>query len=48
MRLVRVFFLGNDCEFSALYLLGTLNVAAMQISLSEGVREAVYFSADVF
>ncbi len=45
MGLLRVFFWGMIVSFFGTLPLGTLNVAAMQISLSEGVREAIYFSA---
>jgi threonine/homoserine/homoserine lactone efflux protein len=45
MGLVKVFFWGMMVSFVGTLPLGTLNIAAMQISLSEGVRQAIYFSA---
>ena len=44
MQLLRVFFTGLMISFLGALPLGTLNVAAMQISASDGIRQAVYFS----
>ena len=38
------FFLGNDSELPGSLPLGTLNVAAMQISVQESIKNAIYFS----
>lgn len=43
-QLFRVFFWGLLVSFLGSLPLGTLNVAAMQISISEGIMHAVYFS----
>ena len=43
-RLVRIFFTGMLISFLGSLPLGTLNVAAMQISVTEGVRQAILFS----
>ena len=44
MRLVKVFFWGMMVSFLGSLPLGTLNVAAMQISVQESIRNAIYFS----
>ncbi|MEO6704624.1 MAG: LysE family transporter, partial [Ginsengibacter sp.] len=44
MRLVKIFFWGLIISFLGSLPLGTLNVAAMQISVQESIRNAVYFS----
>lgn len=44
MRLVKVFFWGMLVSFLGSLPLGTLNVAAMQISVQESVQNAIYFS----
>ncbi|KAA9038648.1 lysine transporter LysE [Ginsengibacter hankyongi] len=44
MRLVKVFFWGMLVSFLGSLPLGTLNVAAMQISVQESIRNAMYFS----
>jgi threonine/homoserine/homoserine lactone efflux protein len=44
MKLLRVFFWGMMVSFLGSLPLGTLNVAAMQISVQEGIRDAIYFS----
>jgi len=43
-RYIAVFFTGMGISFLGTLPLGTLNVAAMQISIQEGVRQAMYFS----
>ena len=43
-QLLRVFFTGMMISFLGTLPLGTLNVAAMQISVSDGIRPALYFS----
>jgi threonine/homoserine/homoserine lactone efflux protein len=42
--LVRIFFTGMLVSFLGSLPLGTLNVAAMQISVSDGIRSAMLFS----
>lgn len=42
--LIRIFFTGLLVSFLGSLPLGTLNIAAMQISVSEGVRAAMLFS----
>jgi len=42
--LLRIFFTGMLVSFLGSLPLGTLNVAAMQISVSDGIRSAVFFS----
>lgn len=42
--LARIFFTGMMISFLGTLPLGTLNVAAMQISVSDGIRPAFYFS----
>ena len=44
MQLVRIFFSGLLISFLGALPLGTLNIAAMQISASEGMQDAIYFS----
>jgi threonine/homoserine/homoserine lactone efflux protein len=44
MGLVKVFFWGMMVSFLGSLPLGTLNVAAMQISVQESIMNAVYFS----
>ena len=44
MKLARVFFWGMMVSFLGSLPLGTLNVAAMQISVQEGIRHAINFS----
>ncbi len=44
MGLVKIFFWGLMVSFLGSLPLGTLNVAAMQISVQEGIRYAIYFS----
>ncbi|MEP6595454.1 MAG: LysE family transporter [Ginsengibacter sp.] len=44
MKLLRVFFWGMMVSFLGSLPLGTLNVAAMQISVQESIRDAIYFS----
>jgi threonine/homoserine/homoserine lactone efflux protein len=41
---LRIFFTGMGISFLGTLPLGTLNVAAMQISVSDGIRPALYFS----
>lgn len=43
--LVRVFFVGMMVSFLGSLPLGTLNIAAMQISVSDGITAALLFSA---
>lgn len=44
MRLVKVFFWGMIVSFLGTLPFGTLNVAAMQISVQESIMNAIYFS----
>jgi threonine/homoserine/homoserine lactone efflux protein len=44
MGLIKVFFWGLMVSFLGSLPLGTLNVAAMQISVQESIRNAIYFS----
>ncbi len=44
MGLVKIFFWGLMISFLGSLPLGTLNVAAMQISVQESIRNAIYFS----
>ncbi len=44
MQLLRIFFTGLCISFLGSLPLGTLNVAAMQISASDGILQAVHFS----
>jgi threonine/homoserine/homoserine lactone efflux protein len=41
---LKIFFTGMFISFLGTLPLGTLNVAAMQISVSDGIRPALYFS----
>jgi len=41
---LRIFFWGLFISFVGTLPLGTLNVAAMQIGIQEGIKQAVYFS----
>src|SRR3954467_10434926 len=43
-RLLRVFFTGMLISFLGSLPLGTLNIAAMQISISDGFQPAILFS----
>jgi threonine/homoserine/homoserine lactone efflux protein len=43
MKLVRIFITGLTISFLGTLPLGTLNIAAMQISVTDGVRPAMYF-----
>ncbi|MCC7400299.1 MAG: LysE family transporter [Chitinophagaceae bacterium] len=43
-KIIRIFFVGMLVSFLGSLPLGTLNVAAMQISISEGVYHAMLFS----
>jgi threonine/homoserine/homoserine lactone efflux protein len=44
MELLRVFVTGLFISFLGTLPLGTLNLAAMQISISDGIRPALYFA----
>ncbi|PWT97229.1 MAG: lysine transporter LysE [Bacteroidetes bacterium] len=44
MRLLRIFFTGMFISFLGTLPLGTLNVAAMQIAVSDGITPAMYFA----
>ena len=44
MPLLRIFFTGMFISFLGTLPLGTLNISAMQISVSDGVRPAFYFA----
>jgi threonine/homoserine/homoserine lactone efflux protein len=44
MKLFRIFFTGMFISFLGTLPLGTLNIASMQISVSDGVRPALYFA----
>jgi len=44
MQLLRIFITGLFISFLGALPLGTLNVAAMQISASDGIKQAIYFS----
>ena len=44
MRLARIFFIGMLISFLGSLPLGTLNIAAMQISISDGIIAALQFS----
>ena len=41
---IRVFFAGMLVSFIGSLPLGTLNIAAMQISIQDGIRAAIFFS----
>ena len=43
-KLLRVFFTGMFISFLGSLPLGTLNVAVMQIAMTDGIRPAVLFS----
>jgi threonine/homoserine/homoserine lactone efflux protein len=43
MKLFRIFITGLFISFLGTLPLGTLNISAMQISVSDGVRPAIYF-----
>src|SRR3954470_1479125 len=43
-KLIRIFFTGMFISFLGSLPLGTLNVATMQIAISEGIRPAFFFS----
>ncbi|MGL6266881.1 MAG: LysE family translocator [Chitinophagaceae bacterium] len=45
MRLLRIFFTGMFISFLGTLPLGTLNISAMQISVSDGIRPALYFAS---
>lgn len=45
MRSIRLFITGMFISFLGTLPMGTLNISAMQISLSDGIRPALYFSA---
>jgi threonine/homoserine/homoserine lactone efflux protein len=47
MKFLRIFVTGLFISFLGTLPLGTLNLAAMQISISDGIRPAVYFSLGV-
>jgi threonine/homoserine/homoserine lactone efflux protein len=44
MKFLRVFLTGMFISFLGTLPLGTLNIAAMQISISDGIRPAIYFA----
>jgi threonine/homoserine/homoserine lactone efflux protein len=44
MKLLRIFITGLFISFLGTLPLGTLNVAAMQISVTDGIRPAIYFA----
>ncbi len=44
MKLIRIFFWGTMISFLGSLPLGTLNVAAMQLGIQEGIRSAILFS----
>jgi threonine/homoserine/homoserine lactone efflux protein len=44
MKFLRIFITGMFISFLGTLPLGTLNIAAMQISISDGVRPAIYFA----
>jgi threonine/homoserine/homoserine lactone efflux protein len=43
-KLIRIFITGLFISFLGSLPLGTLNIAAMQLSISDGVRQALLFS----
>lgn len=47
MKLLRIFFTGMFISFLGTLPLGTMNIAAMQISVSDGIRPALYFAMGV-
>jgi len=44
MKFLRIFSTGIFISFLGTLPLGTLNIAAMQISISDGIRPAIYFA----
>jgi threonine/homoserine/homoserine lactone efflux protein len=44
MKLIRIFFWGTMISFLGSLPLGTLNVAAMQLGIQEGIKSAIQFS----
>ncbi|MBC7828326.1 MAG: LysE family transporter [Chitinophagaceae bacterium] len=44
MKLSRIFITGLFISFLGTLPLGTLNIAALQISISDGIRPAIYFA----
>ena len=44
MKLLRILITGLFISFLGTLPLGTLNIAAMQISISDGIRPAIYFA----
>jgi threonine/homoserine/homoserine lactone efflux protein len=46
-KLLRIFITGLFISFLGTLPLGTMNIAAMQISVSDGLRPALYFAAGV-
>jgi len=44
MKFLRIFITGLFISFLGTLPLGTLNIAAMQISISDGIRPAIYFA----
>lgn len=44
MKFLKIFFVGMLISFLGSLPLGTLNIAAMQISISDGIVQALYFS----
>ncbi|HYF30558.1 MAG TPA: LysE family transporter [Chitinophagaceae bacterium] len=46
-RLLRIFVTGLFISFLGTLPLGTMNIAAMQISVSDGLRPAIYFALGV-
>lgn len=46
-QLIRIFFTGLVISFLGSLPLGTLNVAAMQISITDGYRQALWFGAGI-
>ncbi|HEY0676812.1 MAG TPA: LysE family transporter [Chitinophagaceae bacterium] len=46
-KLLRIFVTGLFISFLGTLPLGTMNIAAMQISVSDGLRPALYFAAGV-
>ncbi|WP_315815821.1 hypothetical protein [Paraflavitalea speifideaquila] len=44
MKLLRIFITGLFISFLGTLPLGTLNVAAMQLSVTDGLRPAFYFA----
>lgn len=46
--IVKIFFVGMGISFLGSLPLGTLNIAAMQISITDGYAEALWFATGVF